>query len=183
MHPRAVALALLLVAAFVPAAAVPGYAQQAARRTPDIHYVPTPDAAVDAMLTMADVGAADVVYDLGSGDGRIVITAAARHGARGVGIEIDGDLVRRAEAGAREAGVADRVRFSQADLFQTDLSEATVITLYLSPSVNLRLRSKLQGLRPGTRIVAYRFAVPDWPPDRQIEVDGTPIYSWVIPPR
>ena len=158
-----------------------GIAAAQTKPSPDIHYVPTPQDAVDAMLDLAQVTANDVVYDLGSGDGRIPITAARKFGARGMGIEIDPDLVRRATDGARKAGVADKVTFSQADLFKTDLSKATVVMLYLSPSVNLRLRSKLmRDLAPGSRIVAYRFGIPDWAPDRQIRVGGRDIFFYTI---
>ena len=171
------------LAAFVLAAAfaVGASARQAPPRTPDIHYVPTPTAVVDAMLGLARVTSRDVVYDLGSGDGRIVITAAQRFGARGVGVELDGALVGLARDNAGKAGVGDRVSFRQADLFATDLSEATVVTLYLSPSVNLRLRSKLQReLKPGTRIVSHRFGIGDWQPDTDIEVAGTRVLLWVV---
>lgn len=149
--------------------------------TPDIHYVPTPNEVVDAMLAMASVTSNDVVYDLGSGDGRIPIEAARRFGARGVGIEIDAALVKQAQEGARRAGVADRVQFMQADLFRTDLSQATVVTLYLSPSINLRLRSKLQReLKPGARIVSHRFPIGDWAPDREQMVGMTRLMFWAI---
>jgi hypothetical protein len=171
------------LAAFVLAAAfaVGASAQQAPPRTPDIHYVPTPTAVVDAMLGLAHVTSRDILYDLGSGDGRIPITAAQRFGARGVGVELDAALVMLARGNASKAGVGDRVSFRQADLFATDLSEATVITLYLSPSVNLRLRSKLQReLAPGTRIVSHRFGIGDWQPDTEIEVAGTRVLLWVV---
>jgi precorrin-6B methylase 2 len=148
----------------------------------DIHYVPTPPEVVDAMLTMAKVTAGDVVYDLGSGDGRIPIEAARRFGARAVGVELDPALVERARENAKDAGVADKVTFLQADLFKTDLSEATVVTLFLSPSVNLRLRSKLQReLKPGSRIVSNRFPIGDWMPDRQIMVGPTAVLFWMVP--
>ena len=160
-----------------------GHAQQP-QRTPDIHYVPTPTAVVDAMLTLAKITPADVVYDLGSGDGRIPIAAARKYGARGVGIELDRELVARAMENAKKAGVAGRVSFRQGDLFQTDLSEATVVTLYLSPSVNLRLRSKLmRELRPGSRVVSHRFPIGDWKPDTEVDVSGTKVYFWEIPGR
>ncbi|MEQ1573679.1 MAG: methyltransferase domain-containing protein [Vicinamibacterales bacterium] len=149
--------------------------------TPDIHYVPTPPQIVDAMLKLARLGEGDVVYDLGSGDGRIVIAAARQAGVRGVGIELDAGLIRVARAEALKARVSDKVTFSQSDLFATDLSEATVVTLYLSPSVNLRLRAKLQReLRPGTRIVSHRFPIGDWTPDEDVVVGGTHVYSWTI---
>ena len=147
----------------------------------DIHYVPTPTAVVEAMLTIARVTSADVVYDLGSGDGRIVIEAARKYGARGVGIELDAELVKRAREGAREAGVADKVSFVQADLFKTDLSPATVVTLYLSPSINLRLRSKFEReLRPGARLVSHRFPVGDWKPDQELTVGANRVLFWTI---
>jgi len=174
MRPHA---AFVLAAAF----AVGVSARQAPPRTPDIHYVPTPTPVVDAMLGLARITSGDVVYDLGSGDGRIVITAAQRFGARGVGVDLDGALVMLARENARKAGMGERVTFRQADLFATDLSEATVVTLYLSPSVNLRLRSKLQReLKPGTRVVSHRFAIGDWKPDTEIEVAGTKVLLWVV---
>lgn len=155
---------------------------QAQQRTPDIHYVPTPPEVVDAMLTLAGITARDVVYDLGSGDGRIVITAAQKYGARGVGLELDSTLVALAVANADTAGVSNRVSFRQADLFQTDLTPATVVTLFLSPSVNLRLRAKLmRELAPGTRIVSHRFGIGDWAPDEEVDVSGIKVYLWTIP--
>jgi SAM-dependent methyltransferase len=168
------ALALVAVSARPHAGAQTG-------TSPDIHYVPTPNDVVDAMLDVAKVTAGDVVYDLGSGDGRIVIEAAKRYGARGVGIEIDPALVKRAEAGARKAGVSDKVTFMRADLFKTDLSNATVVTLYLSPSINLRLQSKLQReLRPGSRVVSHRFPIGDWAPDRDFMVGRNRVLFWAI---
>lgn len=153
----------------------------------EVPYVQTPHRVVDAMLQLAAVGKDDVVYDLGSGDGRVVIAAARDFGARGVGIEIDPRLVAEGTRWAARARVAERVRFVQQDLFQTDLSPATVVTLYLTRELNVRLRPKLlRELRPGARIVSHRFDMgDDWPPDRQlrVEVDGAEhaVYSWVIP--
>lgn len=153
-----------------------------AAQTPDIHYVPTPTEVVAAMLEVAKVTADDVVYDLGSGDGRIVITAAQKYGARGVGIELDRDLVNQANRNAREAGVQDRVRFRRGDLFRQDLSPATVVTLFLSPSVNLRLQSKLlRELKPGTRVVSHQFPIGDWPAQAELDVNGRKVFFWVIP--
>jgi cyclopropane fatty-acyl-phospholipid synthase-like methyltransferase len=150
----------------------------------DIHYVPTPPAVVDAMLALAGVTASDVVYDLGSGDGRIVIEAAQRHGARGVGIELDPELIRTSTAKARTAAVADRVRFVQADIFKADLSEATVVTMYLSPATNLRIRERLrQHLRPGTRIVSHRFDMGDWKPEQERLVGDIRVFLWTVAPR
>ena len=149
--------------------------------TPDIHYVPTSNGVAEAMLKLAGVTAADTVYDLGSGDGRIVIAAAKKFGARGVGVELDADLVKTARKNAEAAGVADRVTFLQQDLFKTDLSDATVVTLYLSNSVNMRLRTILQRqLKPGSRVVSHRFAMADWQPDAERRVEGTTIYLWRI---
>jgi ribosomal protein L11 methylase PrmA len=139
----------LLVAIIVLSTA---YAKQGIAR--DVPFVPTPEVVVDKMLELAKVGPSDVVYDLGSGDGRIVITAAKQYGARGIGVDIDPDRVREARQNAKAAGVADRVQFKEGDLFNTDLSEATVVTLYLLPEVNMRLRPKLfRELKPGTRVV------------------------------
>ena len=148
----------------------------------DIHYVPTPDAVVREMLDMAGVTGADVVYDLGSGDGRIVIDAARIYGARGVGIELDPDLNKTATKNARKAGVADKVKFVRADFFKTDLSEASVVTLFLSPNINARLEGKLKReLKPGARIVSHRFPMPpDWKPDRDVTVKGTHVFLWTI---
>jgi SAM-dependent methyltransferase len=151
-------------------------------------YVATPEPVVAAMLKMANVTRADVVYDLGSGDGRVVITAARDFGARGMGVEIDPALVAEARENARRARVTERVRFVQQDLFDVDISEATVVTLYLLPEVNLRLRPKLlRELRPGTRIVSHRYDLGDWPPVKtvQVSVDGVHhwVYYWIVPSR
>ncbi|MDV2993687.1 MAG: hypothetical protein N4J56_003341 [Chroococcidiopsis sp. SAG 2025] len=149
-----------------------------------IPYVPTPQPVVDAMLKLANVGKNDVIYDLGSGDGRIPITAAQRYGARGVGIEIDPQLVQEANRNAKTAGVSDRVQFSQQDLFQTDMSEATVVTLYLLTQNNLKLRPKLlQELKPGTRIVSHNYGMGDWKPERVEQIDGRTIYLWTVPEK
>ena len=148
----------------------------------DAPYVTTPTALIDSMLVLAGVTATDVVYDLGSGDGRIPIRAADAFGARGVGIEIRGDLVQEARQRARVADVSDRVTFHQGDLFDADLAGATVVTLYLLPAVNRALRPKLlRELRPGTRVVSRNFAMGTWAPDRQVEVRGNTLYLWRIP--
>lgn len=149
-------------------------------QTPDIHYVPTSNGVADAMLTLAKTTASDVVYDLGSGDGRIVIRAAKNFGARGVGVEIDKDLIKDATKNAAKAGVSDRVTFRQGDLFKTDLSDATVVTLFLSNSINMRLRGILERLKPGTRIVSHRFTFGDWKPEAERRLEGTSIYLWTI---
>ena len=149
--------------------------------TPDIHYVPTSDGVAAAMLTLAHVTANDVVYDLGSGDGRIVIAAAKTFGARGVGVELDPALVKEARKNAQTAGVADRVTFRQEDLLKTDFSDATVVTLYLSTTLNLRVRGILQRqLKPGARVVSHRFTMGDWMPEAEQHLEGTSIYLWTI---
>ncbi|GAA4328910.1 hypothetical protein GCM10023144_15180 [Pigmentiphaga soli] len=150
-------------------------------RSPDVMYVPTPQSVVDAMLDVAKVGPGDVLYDLGSGDGRIPVTAARRFGIRAVGFDIDAQRIREANANAAQAGVADKVKFIQADLFEQDLSEATVITLYLLPALNMKLRPKLLALKPGTRIVSHAFDMEEWQPDRVLTVDGERIYFWTVP--
>lgn len=153
----------------------------APERTPDVIYLPTPPAVVDAMLQLAKVTAGDVVYDLGCGDGRIVIEAAKNRGARGVGIDIDPERIAEANANARAAGVASRVQFRQDDLFQTDFREATVVTLYLLPSLNVKLMPKLQReLKPGTRIVSHEFNMGDWKPDQVVKVGPRTIYLWIV---
>jgi SAM-dependent methyltransferase len=151
-------------------------------RRPDVVYVPTPRAVVEEMLRLADVQSDDLVYDLGSGDGRIVIAAARDRGARGIGIDIDPRRVSEATENAELAGVSDRVEFRQQDLFETDFSDATVVTLYLLPDLNLKLRPKiLQELQPGTRIVSHSFDMGDWQPEQVVEVDGRTIYYWTVP--
>lgn len=153
-----------------------------APKAPDVRYVPTPQSVVDAMLRLANVTAEDVVVDLGSGDGRIPITAARKYGAFGVGVDLDPDRIRDSHENARRAGVTDRVRFEQQDVFDTDVRGATVVTLFLLPWMNMRLMPRLQReLRPGARIVAHHFLAGDeWPPDRAEDVDGLMIYLWTI---
>ncbi|MDZ8050063.1 MAG: SAM-dependent methyltransferase [Aulosira sp. ZfuVER01] len=155
---------------------------QPQERAGDVPYVPTPQPVVDAMLKVAKVGKNDVLYDLGSGDGRIVITAAKKYGTRGTGIDIDPERIQEANQNAKTAGVSDRVKFVQQDLFNTNLSDATVVTLYLLPEVNLKLRPKLlKELKPGTRIVSHAFDMGDWKPQQTLNVDGKTIYYWVVP--
>lgn len=147
-------------------------------------YVRTPPEAVAAMLTLAAVSARDVVYDLGSGDGRIVIEAARRSGARGVGIEIHPERIAEARRKARQAGVAGRVEFRLGDIFEADLGEATVVTLFLLADLNRKLRPKLEAeLAPGARVVSYCFDMGGWKPARTIEAGGCKIHLWIIPPR
>lgn len=153
-------------------------------RKPDVRYEPSPQQVVHAMLKLADVRHGDMVYDLGSGDGRIPITAARLFGARGVGIDIDPRRVAEANANARSAAVANRVSFRNEDLFEADLSDATVVTLFLSPEVNLKLRPKLmRELKPGTRIVSYYHDMGRWRPERTVSAGKANIYLWMIPSR
>jgi cyclopropane fatty-acyl-phospholipid synthase-like methyltransferase len=164
------------------AAAAPAAQQAKPVRAPDVPYVPTPMPVVEAMLNMANVTSSDVVYDLGCGDGRIPIMAAQKYGARGVGIDIDPQRIAEANENAKAAGVTGRVKFLVQDLFTSDFSEATVVTLYLLPSVNEKLLPRLQKeLKPGTRIVSHAFSFGDaWPYERKEVVDGKTIYFWTI---
>jgi cyclopropane fatty-acyl-phospholipid synthase-like methyltransferase len=161
------------------------HAQSPKAPAPDVVYVPTPQSVVDAMLDLARVKPSDVVFDLGSGDGRIVITAAKRFGARGVGIEIDPTLVKQATENAAAAGVSDRVRFVTQDLFKADISYATVVTLYLLQSINERLRPKLvRELKPGARVVSHVFNMgPEWPPEKEVMVGPNRIFLWTMSDR
>lgn len=153
---------------------------------PSVPFVPTPEVVVERMLDLANVSKDDILYDLGSGDGRIPITAAEKYGTRSTGVEIDPELVRESRENAETANVSDNVEFLQQDLFATDLREATVVTLYLLPDVNLKLRSKLlEELEPGTRIVSHGFDMGDWQPERVVQVQGPTgqhiLYYWVVP--
>jgi SAM-dependent methyltransferase len=182
--PRSAAVfALALSAALVvPDTGLAARAQRPPARTPDIHFVPTRQSVADAMLQFARVNANDIVYDLGSGDGRILITAAQKYGARGVGIELDPRLVRISRETAVEGAVDHKVTFIEGDLFTADISDATVVTLYLSLTVNMRLEPKLRReLRPGTRIVAQRFPIGNWKPDATMVAEGQELFLWTIP--
>jgi Methyltransferase domain len=164
--------------------AAAGATAQTATPALDVPYVPTPEPVVTAMLKLAGVKRGDVLYDLGSGDGRIVIAAAKRYGVRGTGVDIDPQRIREANANARKAGVAKQVRFLNEDLFAIDFSDATVVTLYLLPRINLQLRPKLLAeLKPGTRIVSHGFDMGDWQPERVVEVGSSTVYLWIVPPR
>ncbi|MFM9967358.1 MAG: SAM-dependent methyltransferase [Burkholderiales bacterium] len=157
-------------------------AKPAPLRSPDVIFVPTPSATVERMLSTAKVTKNDVLYDLGCGDGRIVIEAAKRYGMRAVGIDIDPQRIAEANANAKAAGVAHLVQFRNADLFESNISEATVVTLYLLPSLNQKLRPKLtKELKKGTRIVSHDFDMGDWKPESTSNVDGRTVYLWVIP--
>ena len=159
---------------------------QTPQREPDVVYVPTPNEVVDQMLALAKVTKNDVLYDLGSGDGRIVITAARKFGTRGTGIDINPERIKEANENARKAGVTNRVQFRQQDLFEADISKATVVTLYLLPDINVKLRPKLfKELKPGTRIVSHDFDMGEWKPERVVQVQGPnrehTVYYWVVP--
>ncbi len=182
-----IALAVLILCAHL------GPAQnKEPRRAPDVPYLPTTDDAVPEMLRLAGVKSTDVVYDLGCGDGRIVIAAAKTYGAHGVGIDINPDRIREAKENARKADVENLVRFEENDLFNADIHEATVVTLFLLNTINLALRPKLlQDLKPGTRIVSNTFKMGDWKPDQEVTVQGTNdktpfsrnLYLWIVPSR
>ena len=174
---RAAACAALLLLATASA-------QRAPTRAPDVRYEPSSPEIVREILRLADVKKSDVVYDLGCGDGRIVIAAAKEFGARGVGIDIDPERIRESVANARQAGVTRLVKFRNEDLFEADIREATVVTLYLWPWVNLKLRTKLlKELKPGTRVVSHSHDMGDWTPEKEVEIDGHRIYRWTIPAR
>jgi len=146
----------------------------------EVPYVPTPQEVVDAMLKLGGVKKGDVLFDLGCGDGRIVVTAA-KLGARGTGVDINPERIKDAEENAKKNGVTASVKFIQGDLFQADFSSASVVTLYLLPQVNMRLRPKLQKeLKPGSRVVSHSFDMGDWKPDKEVDVNGRKIYLWVI---
>jgi SAM-dependent methyltransferase len=148
----------------------------------DVPFVPTRPQVVEEMLKMAQVKKGDTVYDLGCGDGRIVIMAAQKFGAHAVGVDIDPQRVKEATENAKKAGVSDRVRFIQGNLFDADIHRATVVTLYLLPDVNVRLRPKLlKDLAPGTRVVSHSFTMGDWKADKETDADGTRLYLWTIP--
>ena len=159
---------------------------QTEQREPDVPYVPTPQEVVNRMLELAKVKKGDVLYDLGCGDGRIVITAAQKYGARGVGIDINPERIREARENAKKAGVTDLVEFRQQDLFKTNFTEASVVTLYLLPDVNVKLRPQLlKQLKPGTRIVSHDFDMGEWKPEKVVSVQGPTrehtLYYWVVP--
>jgi cyclopropane fatty-acyl-phospholipid synthase-like methyltransferase len=169
-----VGLLVLVNAAVAPASA---------QRRPDVRFLPTPQNVVEAMLDLAAVTPADVVYDLGSGDGRIPITAARKYGARGVGIEIDPRLVAESQVNARRAGVEQSVQFVTGDLFEADVSAATVVAIFLLPGMNIDLIPKFRSqLKPGARIVSHHFAMGDrWLPDETRDVNGLEIHLWRVP--
>ena len=178
--PSRLALALLVTMFAAPALAQ----TKPAQRLPDVIYVPTPQEVVEDMLRLVDMKKGDRLYDLGSGDGRIAVTAAKKYGVRAVGIDIDPERVREASENAKKEGVEKLVTFRQEDLFKSDFKDATVVTLYLLPELNLRLRPRLLGeLKPGTRIVSHQFDMGNWLPDKKLESNGRVVYFWVVPER
>ncbi|HEV2610839.1 MAG TPA: methyltransferase domain-containing protein [Noviherbaspirillum sp.] len=174
------ALFLITLVFFLPAKSA--FSQAEPARRPDVPYVPTPQPVVDKMLDMAKVKKGDVLYDLGCGDGRIVITAAKERGARGVGIDLNPQRISEAEANAKEAGVTDRVKFMEGDLFKANFADATVVTLYLLPDVNQRLRPQLwKQLKVGTRVVSHDFDMgAEWPPEKVEKIGNKTLYFWTI---
>ena len=169
---------------FILAVALAAFFHLAGAQQPDVIFVPTPQEVVDKMLEMAKVGKNDVLYDLGSGDGRIPVTVAKRFGIHAVGIDIDPQRIAEANENARKNGVANLVEFKREDLFKTKFSDATVVTLYLLPDLNVKLRPRLLAeLKPGTRIVSHQFDMGNWKPDRKVELNGRTIYLWTVPRR
>jgi len=178
---RAVAVAGFAALFCATAAIAQTAATPAEPRRPDVIFVPTPEEVVEEMLKVANVTGKDVLYDLGSGDGRIPITAAKKFGTRGIGVDIDPERIKEANENLKNSGVGDKVKFIQGDLFEMDLTPATVITLYLLPALNLKLRPKLLKLKPGTRIVSHDFDMGDWKPEKTVKVGTRNVYFWTIP--
>jgi SAM-dependent methyltransferase len=160
-----------------------GYTPQVGQAGKDVVWVPTPEALVERMLKMARVGPKDYVVDLGSGDGRTVIMAAQKFGARALGVEYNPDMVSLSSKNAEKAGVTDKAKFIKADIFETDFSQATVVTMYLLPAINIKLRPKILDMRPGTRVVSHAFNMEDWQPDQTATVEGRDAYLWIVPAK
>ncbi len=185
---KSMSIAAAVVATMLCFADTQLYAQdEAAAEAPvkkDVPYVPTPQPVVDRMLEMAEVKKDDIVYDLGCGDGRMVVTAAKKYGARGIGVDIDPQRIKESNENAKSAGVTDKVKFEIKDLFTMEFKDATVLAMYLLPDVNLKLRPKiLDGMKPGSRIVSHSFDMDDWKPDGEDEVDSSTIYFWIVPAK
>lgn len=181
VHAQAAALLSAALLFALPAAAQKAYEPQVGQAGKDVIWVPTPDEVVDRMLRMAQVGPNDLVYDLGAGDGKIAIAAAKKFGARSVGIEYNPDMAKHAQGNAERAGVAGRARIVQGDIFATDFSQATVITMYLLPNLNMKLRPTILSMRPGTRVASHSFTMEDWEADEVSSLDGRRAYFWVVP--
>lgn len=161
-----------------------GFTKVSAQVNLDVPYVPTPMDVVEAMLDLAKVSKNDVVYDLGCGDGRIVVTAAKKYGATGIGVDLNPERIKEANENAKEKGVEKKVKFYEGNLFDFDFSKASVLTLYLLPDVNLQLMPKiLKEMKPGSRVISHAFDMGNWEPDKQISVDGRTVYLWTVPKR
>jgi hypothetical protein len=180
-HVRLLAAFFVAFCLAAPAAAQPRFEPQVGQSGKDVIWVPSPDDVVDRMLTMAQVTPNDFVIDLGSGDGKIAIAAARKFGARALGIEYNPDMVKLSQDNARAAGVAEKASFRRADIFATDFTQATVITMYLLPALNMKLRPQLLQMRPGTRIASHSFSMEDWEADEISSLDGRRAYFWVVP--
>jgi len=179
---------MTFVLAFAPALAMPqganpAFEPQIGQAGKDVIWVPTPDFVVERMLQMTQVGPQDYVVDLGSGDGRTVITAVKKFGARSLGIEYNPDMVALSQRNAERAGVSERAKFLQGDIFATDFSQATVVTMYLLPDLNLRLRPKLLDMKPGTRLASHQFSMAEWQPDEVSDFEGRSVYFWIVPAK
>jgi SAM-dependent methyltransferase len=182
------AVAALALAAFAAAACAQAqkkddFTPQVGQAGKDVIWVPTPEDLVERMLRMAQTTPSDFVIDLGSGDGRIAIAAAKKFGARSMGIEYNPDMVELSTRNAAKEGVGGKARFAKADIFESDFSQATVITMYLLPGLNLKLRSKLLDMKPGTRIVSHQFNMDDWQPDEVTNIEGRRAYFWLVPAK
>ncbi len=185
---RKTIIACLLAAAFTAVGAQAAqsggaYTPSVGQEGKDVIWVPTPQALVERMLTVAKVTPEDFVVDLGSGDGRTVITAAKKFGARALGLEFNPDMVELSRRNAEKEGVSDRAQFRRADIFATDFSRATVVTMYLLPSLNIKLRPTLLDMKPGTRVVSHAFSMDDWAPDQTENVEGRTAYLWIVPAK
>ena len=181
MKPFVRALALF-VSLLVPlAASAQKFEPQVGQAGKDVIWVPTPEEVVERMLTMAQVSPNDYVVDLGSGDGRTVIMAAKKFGAKSLGVEYNPDMVKLSQENAQKAGVAERAQFRRADIFATDFSQATVITLYLLPALNMKLRPTILAMKPGTRVASHSFTMEDWEADEISTLDGRRAYFWIVP--
>ncbi|MGZ5223395.1 MAG: SAM-dependent methyltransferase, partial [Burkholderiales bacterium] len=177
------ALTLSVPAEAQPAAGSKDFTPSVGQEGKDVIWVPTPQSLVDRMLQMADTKSTDFVIDLGAGDGRTVITAAKKFGARALGIEYNPDMVELAKRNAEKEGVAGRAQFIRADIFQTDFTQATVLTLYLLPSLNVKLRPTILNMKPGTRVVSHAFTMDDWQADQVDSSEGRTAYMWIVPAK
>src|SRR5262245_41547576 len=174
-------VAVLLLAAAGPASPQQDFKPYVGQQGKDVVWVPTPDEVVDRMLTMAQTKPEDYVIDLGAGDGKIAIAAAKKFGAKSMGVEYNPDMVSFAQKNAQAAGVTAKAQIVHGDIFATDFTQATVLTMYLLPSLNMKLRPQILALRPGTRVVTHAFNMEDWEPDESTDVDGRRVYFWVVP--